>query len=188
MGNSARWLCYCSAIPQILIEFLPMQPSKEFTILVVCTGNICRSPVAEAMLVKKLGASPGLRISSAGLAAPIGIKPDPLAVKAANALGYEVSPDKRSQQVLLSQMQAADMIFVMDSGHKGLVSARMPALDCSISRQILTWREINTGSPQANASATAMPKFSWWEDRMKASAQRKAPHFRSPRNMPVQVM
>jgi len=103
-----------------------MPPSKEFTILVVCTGNICRSPVAEAMLVKKLGASPGLRISSAGLAAPIGIKPDPLAVKAANALGYEVSPDKRSQQVLPSHMQAADMIFVMDSGHKGLVSTRMP--------------------------------------------------------------
>ena len=48
------------------------------------------------------------------------------AVKAAATLGYTVGEDKRSQQVLPSHMQAADMIFVMDAEHKRQVSGRMP--------------------------------------------------------------
>lgn len=76
------------------------------------------------MFAARLGT--GARVLSAGLAAPPGVRPDPLAVKAAATLGYTVGEDKRSQQVLPSHMQAADMIFVMDAEHKRQVSGRMP--------------------------------------------------------------
>lgn len=53
-------------------------------ILVVCTGNICRSPVAEAMLRDAL---PGLEVHSAGLGALAGHGVEPTAAALARADG-----------------------------------------------------------------------------------------------------
>ncbi len=66
--------------------------------------------------------------------------------------------------------------------------ATKPALADSISRQMLTSREMRTGTPQASDSATAMPKFSWCEGSAKTSAAASALHFMESRSMPVQTM
>ena len=61
-----------------------------------------------------------------------------------------------------------------------------PEPDASTSRQMLTLSLTRTGAEQAIASATTKPKFSWCEERIIASALRKAPHFTSPFSMPGQ--
>ncbi|MDO9475924.1 MAG: low molecular weight phosphotyrosine protein phosphatase, partial [Pseudohongiella sp.] len=57
-------------------------------ILVVCLGNICRSPVAEAMLKRAL---PQRQIKSAGLTAMVGQGADPSASEFAHADGLDLS-------------------------------------------------------------------------------------------------
>lgn len=100
-------------------------PGKPFSILVLCTGNICRSPVAEAILARLLSERPEVEVHSAGLAAPLGVRPDPLAVQTAATLGYIVSADKRSCAVSLPLLKGADLILVMEKVHKQEVARRM---------------------------------------------------------------
>ena len=99
---------------------------KRFRVLVLCTGNICRSPVAEAMLAAKLCEVKGVLVTSAGVAAPIGVAPDPKALQSAVELGYEVSPQKRSRQVSTSDLEAASVILVMENDHKQYIRRRSP--------------------------------------------------------------
>ena len=46
--------------------------AQKFRILFVCTGNVCRSPIAEFLLKQKLSASPFFEVSSAGTMALVG--------------------------------------------------------------------------------------------------------------------
>ena len=66
-------------------------------ILVVCTGNLCRSPLVEALLRRELAAE-GIdaEVSSAGLAAPLGASPDRRLRRVAGDLGVDVD-DHRSR-------------------------------------------------------------------------------------------
>ncbi len=64
-------------------------------VLFVCLGNICRSPIAQGILEKKLGdraLEDAVFVDSCGTAAfNIGKSPDPRAVIAANNSGYNIS-------------------------------------------------------------------------------------------------
>ena len=74
--------------------------AKETTrrkILIVCTGNTCRSPVAERILAEELKAS-GIVVESAGIAAMSGQPATPESAQAAREAGY-----------LLDQHQARDL-------------------------------------------------------------------------------
>lgn len=82
--------------------------------------------MAEAMLAAKLKALTNVRLSSAGVAAPLGVAPDHQAVRSATALGYQLSPDKRSRQVQQSDLTSANLILVMEIGHKQYIRRRSP--------------------------------------------------------------
>jgi protein-tyrosine phosphatase len=88
---------------------------------VLCTGNICRSPIAEIMLAEKLRSDPRVIVRSGGIAAPMGVPPDPEARRAAAALGYIVQPDQRSRQVSAVDLNLATVILVMEPVHKQYV-------------------------------------------------------------------
>lgn len=64
--------------------------SAPTNILVVCTANICRSPVGEVLLKGALD-SEKYQVSSAGLAAQDGHAADPAVVETAMARGYDIS-------------------------------------------------------------------------------------------------
>jgi len=56
-------------------------------IVAVCTGNVCRSPLAEQLLRARLGTETGVEIASAGLAAPAGASMDPTSSEWSRRLG-----------------------------------------------------------------------------------------------------
>lgn len=90
------------------------------SILCVCTGNICRSPVAEAALRAAL---PGRRVSSAGLHALVGHGIDADSAAAARQRGIPLS-DHTAQQFTTRIGEETDLILVMDHSHRAEIAAR----------------------------------------------------------------
>lgn len=93
-------------------------------ILVVCAGNICRSPVAAALLAQAL---PDRRIESAGLGALVGYRVDPSAQQVAADDGLDLSRH-RARQVTSGMLYAADLILVMSDGQRLAVGEQSPAV------------------------------------------------------------
>lgn len=91
-------------------------------ILVVCTGNICRSPVGEALLRERL---PERSVESAGLGAVVGEGVHPEALRLAKADGLDVTAHK-ARQIEPDWLHHADLVLVMSEGQRQAVGARHP--------------------------------------------------------------
>jgi protein-tyrosine phosphatase len=104
-------------------------PVPAFTVLVVCTGNICRSPLAErlgrARLDLLLGASGVVRLESAGTRAVVGSAMDPASARVLEELGGDSAGFVAHQ--LTDQLAAsADLTLTMTRGHRRDVLGRAP--------------------------------------------------------------
>ena len=95
-------------------------------ILVLCTGNICRSPMAQALLRERLN-DPGLTILSAGTGALVGHPADPLAMEVAGRHGFDLSGHV-ARQADPELLRWAHVILVMTREHAGWVHARAPQI------------------------------------------------------------
>jgi protein-tyrosine phosphatase len=93
------------------------------SVLIVCVGNICRSPMGEAVLRARL---PGLQVSSAGIAALTGRPADPLAVAAMADRGIDLS-GHRARQLTVKMVEESDLVLVMERPHVADVEALTPA-------------------------------------------------------------
>ncbi|EWH02436.1 low molecular weight protein-tyrosine-phosphatase [Halomonas sp. BC04] len=91
-------------------------------ILIVCTGNICRSPVAAAMLQQRL---PHLTVTSAGLGALAGQSVDAQARRLAEANRLDVS-SHQARQLDTDLLAEADLVLVMTDGQRQAVAKRWP--------------------------------------------------------------
>ncbi len=93
-------------------------------VLIVCVGNICRSPIAEFLLRERM-ANNRVVIESAGLAALVGNPIDPMAeavladhgLTAATHIARQVSP---------ALIDAADIVLAMDKRHVSAIHAQAP--------------------------------------------------------------
>jgi protein-tyrosine-phosphatase len=122
--------------PQRLLHTLRRCKTRELlrgrrrpnTLLVVCHGNICRSPFAAALLQQALGPV-GVRVESAGFVRPDRASP-PEAVAAAARHGVDLA-DHRSRPLTSDLARAADLIVVMDAVQQREVQQRFgrPARD-----------------------------------------------------------
>jgi RpiB/LacA/LacB family sugar-phosphate isomerase len=95
------------------------------TILFVCTGNVCRSPMAEGILRHTTRDRGDYRALSAGLGACEGQPPSPNAVQAVRELGIDIS-GQRSRPLTPELVQQADYIFGMTHSHIDTVSLLFP--------------------------------------------------------------
>ena len=86
------------------------------TILFVCTGNVCRSPMAEGILRHLMKGRRDVQVLSAGLGAMPGQAPSAHAVRAVRELGIDISR-QRSRQLTAELVQQADYIFGMTHSH-----------------------------------------------------------------------
>ena len=104
-------------------------------ILFVCTGNTCRSPLAEAicrkLLAEKLGcrvdqlSDRGYEVQSAGISAFLGGRASPDAVAVGRELGVDLEPHI-SQPLTPQLLQLADMVFTMGRSHLAAIKSRFP--------------------------------------------------------------
>jgi protein-tyrosine phosphatase len=93
---------------------------RVVSVLMVCTGNICRSPTAEGALrhlAKARGLADRVRIASAGTHDyHVGEAPDPRSMQHASKRGYDLSL-QRAMQVAKAHFEEFDYILAMDRGH-----------------------------------------------------------------------
>lgn len=96
-------------------------------ILFVCTGNICRSPMAEGLLrhILETRSVKGIRIRSAGTHAMDGRPVEPLAVEAARERGADIS-SHRARSLDRDMVARADLILVMEQEHADLIARVLP--------------------------------------------------------------
>ena len=101
----------------------------EKRLLFVCTGNICRSPTAEAVMRRQLSAA-GLQgrieVASAGTHALRGSAADARAVRAAAGRGYDMAR-LRARQFVRQDFAQFDHILVMDQDHIDWLRRDQPA-------------------------------------------------------------
>lgn len=99
-------------------------PDVFFSVLVVCTGNSCRSPMAAGILSGMLTGERVL-VGSAGTDAPEGAPATKFAVEVAAEMGADITAH-RAQQLSPEMMAAADLILVMERYHEEWIAGRAP--------------------------------------------------------------
>ncbi len=95
------------------------------TILFICTGNICRSPMAEALFRQAVRGRGEFRVLSAGIGAVDGQPPTPHSVRAMRELGVDIS-GQRSRMLTADLVRSADLILGMTHGHVDTVAVLYP--------------------------------------------------------------
>jgi protein-tyrosine phosphatase len=104
---------------------------EPFHILLVCTGNICRSPLAERLL--RVGLAAGLgpaaadsyHVSSAGTRAWEGSPMDRTAARELRRLGGDPA-GFRSRQLVAAHVEAADLVLTATVAHRSVVLSETP--------------------------------------------------------------
>jgi len=98
---------------------------KVKKIIFVCTGNSCRSPMAEGLLKKMLEGKNKVEVSSAGTAAFFGTAATKEAVEVMKEEGIDISQHK-SHQLSLKDIDESDIIVVMGKQHLRDVLSLVP--------------------------------------------------------------
>ncbi len=136
-------------------------------VLVVCTANICRSPMAEAFLLREAAARGSavaltVGVASAGVLAADGIPAADGSVRAMGQLGVDLSAH-RSRRVTEEIVRGSDLILTMEASHVRTIVVDVPEAFA----RTFTWRELITrvesGENRDWAAARAGGLESWIE-------------------------
>ncbi|TWU54627.1 Low molecular weight protein-tyrosine-phosphatase YwlE [Rubripirellula tenax] len=114
-----------------VIERAAMNQFIKPVIALVCTGNTCRSPMAETLLrdlaSKKYGCEDAVRVVSAGVAAGPGSGATPQAIEVMGNRGLDLT-GHCSQPLDDSVIGVADLVLTMTRGHRAAILAAWPGL------------------------------------------------------------
>ena len=120
-------------------------------ILVVCVGNICRSPMAEALLKSALRGQDGITVESAGLGALVGYPADDYALELMEDLGEDVS-EHRARQIHPDMVRDADLVLVMEARHKKAIDDADPTARGKVHR-LGEWQDRDIDDPYRQPKA-----------------------------------
>src|SRR5256714_10182096 len=95
------------------------------SVLFVCTGNICRSPIAEGIFRQMLGNRKDIEVASAGVHAVRGQPPSLYAVQVCEEEGVDIS-GLRSQPLSAALIDQATHIFAMTGAHLETIQMLFP--------------------------------------------------------------
>ncbi|UNX55033.1 low molecular weight phosphotyrosine protein phosphatase [Georgenia sp. TF02-10] len=128
---------------------------RPFRLLVVCTGNICRSPMGEVVLRERLadaGLADDVEVASAGTSDEEHGRPiDPRARAVLAEHGYPV-PRHRAHQVVPGELGRYDLALAMTSQHARALRRR--ADEDGGGAEIRLWREFDDTAPRLGDGAT----------------------------------
>ena len=100
------------------------------SVLFVCTANICRSPMAEALfknLIRKQPVPASWRIESAGTWCVNGRPPAPFAIQVMSWRGLDIS-SHRARGVTREMLLSFNLILAMEQGHKEALRVEFPQI------------------------------------------------------------
>ncbi|WP_423833544.1 low molecular weight protein-tyrosine-phosphatase [Streptomyces manipurensis] len=125
-----------------------------YRVCFVCTGNICRSPMAESVFrahVSDAGLDALVEVDSAGTGGwHEGDGADPRAVSVLEAAGYE--QDHRARRFRSSWFERLDLVIALDSGHLRDLRALAPTLQDAAKVRLL-----RSYDPSATAAEADVP-------------------------------
>ncbi len=131
-------------LEKILLDERIIRRMAQVNFLVVCSGNTCRSPMAEGILRRLLAerldcreeelAERGYHVESAGTSAVDGMPVSPQAVLTLQARGIDISRHE-SRALRVEQINRADYILAMTAGHIETIRSLAPGAE-SRSRRI----------------------------------------------------
>src|SRR4051794_38777979 len=149
--------------------------ARPFRVLFVCTGNICRSPMGQAMLTSRLRAALGddadrlVEVSSAGTYGLVGHPIEPDALVALDEIG--VVPDEFAARELAEDIvEASDLVLTATREHRAAAVSMLPRW----SRRTFTIREFARLVEAVDAAAVTgddpVARQRRWSMRRRASA------------------
>ena len=100
-------------------------PRHKLNVLFICTGNVCRSPMAEYLLRQRLGEQTGWKVGSAGLFTSNGMAASHPAIEVLREQAIDLTPH-RSRVATKDIVDAATLIVVMTKAHAAELKRRFP--------------------------------------------------------------
>ena len=96
------------------------------SILIACIGNVCRSPMAEAILKDRFARRGlGVRVESAGISALVGRPAERFAQELMRERGLDISAH-RARQLTRELVTRDELILVMEAAHQKIIEAKYP--------------------------------------------------------------